>query len=511
MERLQGAVKKIVNFRYSYEPGPGLTAGSRSPDLTKFRNLRRLLHMLPPPGFLTLSILETLRSTDFGPYACVVPGEADAYCADYVRRNGGIILTNDSDLLVHDLGVDGSVIFLNDIAFPVSSNGAPLKCSQFHPREIAKRLGLRNIIQLACAMKETYRFSQSLEVARGLSIRSPRYIEFSTQFNILLPHSELSTWAQTHGLDGVLRWLDARVSEFVHKNAADLLPHPQDDTSQTERLHRGIMYLPVLLEDPKKASVWTCGSRTRRMGYSLFCLHALDRRVNEIRRRDIDIVQAPMTLLDPLTLARNCTSLLDELDIHFQRFAVHPGLDSKEVWRIYGVKMISETAFETGKSAPLVADAMRLLTSEHSLIDSWAQIHLEGQLQAALYSMRILKQLIDVFLAFVPANLQELEQELIRIVTRLQVHLNTLPPLETLFSSHINLKEEQEKHLELAIQDLYKSLGMEIVPEKDLLPKQDRKKRNKKDQKGRTRSKQNPGVKGTTSSNMYNVLETDDS
>ena len=73
---------------------------------------------LPKPPFLVPAVIEALRnSQDWAPLIQVVPGEADTYCAQDVRQNGGIVLTSDSDLLVQDLGADGRVSFFWDVEY----------------------------------------------------------------------------------------------------------------------------------------------------------------------------------------------------------------------------------------------------------------------------------------------------------------------------------------------------------------------------------------------------------
>ncbi|KAI3000604.1 hypothetical protein CBS147346_6958 [Aspergillus niger] len=61
--------------------------------------------------------LSTASLSDFpwGDAVVMVPGEADTYCAHVARLTGCAILTNDSDLLLHDLGKRGSVVLLDSI------------------------------------------------------------------------------------------------------------------------------------------------------------------------------------------------------------------------------------------------------------------------------------------------------------------------------------------------------------------------------------------------------------
>ena len=72
--------------------------------------------MISPPAFLVPAVIDALRNwKDLQDKVITVPEEADLYCANYVKRHGGTVITGDSDLLVHDLGHKGAVCFFKDI------------------------------------------------------------------------------------------------------------------------------------------------------------------------------------------------------------------------------------------------------------------------------------------------------------------------------------------------------------------------------------------------------------
>ncbi|KAL4732480.1 hypothetical protein ACLX1H_001496 [Fusarium chlamydosporum] len=92
-----------------------------------------------PPSFHVPAIIDTLRlSSRYAELVHLVPGEADAYCAQHVSHSGGTVLTSDSDLLVHDLE-KGSVVFLRDIYRDDQSH---LACARFSPAHICEKLKL---------------------------------------------------------------------------------------------------------------------------------------------------------------------------------------------------------------------------------------------------------------------------------------------------------------------------------------------------------------------------------
>ena len=514
MQRLQSAIGKIVGARNNFELGPWFMKGARFPegtDMAKLGNIRSRLRFLPPPAFLVPSIIEALHSTEFGFCTYVVPGEADAYCADYARDHGGIILTNDSDLLIHDLGYAGSVVFLSDITLPASKESTALQLPQFQPKHIAEWLGLENIIQLACMMDPNLGFTKNLQLAQGLSTDSLRYSTFSTQFNMLIKHSKLSERAQSRNLDGLLdllRWLDTRVSEFILQNAGGLLAHAHEDLLQDECLSLSPMYLPILLEDPQRTAVWITGCEIRCIGYSLILLNSSVKTVEEVRRRGTNTFEVSIALADSRSLTQICASLLDSLDNHFQRNASCYNIATSTIWQIYGLKIVCETTSGAAKLAPPKSEMIRLLKFEYSVLDSWAWVHLQAQLQAALYSLRMLKQFVDVVFAVVPVVSQD--QDLMRLVGGLKARLATLPSLKDIFETHIESTEKQKKDLEPAVENLYTSLGIEEAIDKVLLSKREKKKVKKraKEHKALSKEQQTP-QEGTGSANMFDVLKND--
>jgi len=105
--------------------------------------IRSNLTGLCPLSFLVPAVLESLvASTQYRDITEVVPGEADLYCAKYLKQNGGIIFTGDSDLLVHDLGADGAVSLFRDVEFPSIDNFDTLCSKLFQQSTIVDRLAL---------------------------------------------------------------------------------------------------------------------------------------------------------------------------------------------------------------------------------------------------------------------------------------------------------------------------------------------------------------------------------
>ena len=514
-QRLQNATNDVCRCRNGYPHGPWFISGYRFSDGTdtgKLGQVRGRLQILPPPAFLVSSVLEILQSSEFGFCTSTVPGEADAYCADHVRENGGIILTNDSDLLVHDLGSDGSVIFLSDITFPNSGKNTSLNVLQFRPKEIEKRLGLKSMIQLALAMKEKRWFQESVQLGKSFSTESLEYVNFSSQFSTLPCHSKLLEAVRFQDCDNLLdmlRWLDARTSEFVHESVKVLSPFGQTECAKSENLGPIPMYLPILLEDPTKATAWTCGAEIRSIGYSFLNINARNGSVDEVGRRGTEIVKRVVPLQSLQDVSQSCNDLLESIEKHFQRHSASGVVDIPIIWQTYGAKIVCETLLKSGKPVPPKAEMLQLVKFEHSMMDSWAHVHLDAQLQGALYSLRMLKQFLDVFLA---ATLEVTSNNnLGRLAAEVHKRLATLPPLNHLMESPVNKVETRSEDLERAIEILYKSSGIKEVAETTALSRQEKKKMKKKAKRAGALSKGPPTVnKGTAPKNMFSVLAGND-
>lgn len=64
--------------------------------------------------FLVPLIIESLLDSRFAARTEVIPEEADPWCAVFARNNEALILTDDSDLAIYDIG-NGKVSFLGSL------------------------------------------------------------------------------------------------------------------------------------------------------------------------------------------------------------------------------------------------------------------------------------------------------------------------------------------------------------------------------------------------------------
>ncbi|OHX01082.1 DNA replication initiation factor cdc45-like protein, partial [Colletotrichum incanum] len=173
--------------------------------------------LIPPPPFLVAAVVDKLcQTTKYAALVRLVPGEADAYCAEDVLRNGGTILTSDSDLTIHDLKT-GAVAFFRDLHIASTNERDSLVGPKFSPSDIAKRLQLpeeQGMRRFGYELSKSSRpkFAQVLENCKG-DVSDPD--EFR---NFCIPYETLETtdWSDVPVLSGIDNpTLDARLSEVV--------------------------------------------------------------------------------------------------------------------------------------------------------------------------------------------------------------------------------------------------------------------------------------------------------
>ncbi|KAI8283463.1 hypothetical protein K4K60_002714 [Colletotrichum sp. SAR11_57] len=144
----------------------------RQPPLFPTDAPKREQPLTPPPPFLVAAVVDKLSQTDkYADLVRLVPGEADAYCADDVLKNGGTIITSDSDLTIHDLN-EGAVVFFKDLHIGSADGKDGLLGLKFCPSDVEKRLKLpegQGMRRFGYELSKSSRpkFSQVLESCKG--------------------------------------------------------------------------------------------------------------------------------------------------------------------------------------------------------------------------------------------------------------------------------------------------------------------------------------------------------
>jgi hypothetical protein len=314
-----------------------------------------------------------------------VPGEADAFCARHVATNGGIVLTSDSDLLVHDLA-GGKVIFFRDIHLIGGKSG--LECLFYDPRAICQKLGIpiEEALRLGYEVSRAYHASIS-QIARDCK-QPPADEEDYREFCREYLHHETSTVPNTKDETSLpLGGLDPRLSELALQLGNNNL-NGQDAK----------IFLPVLVENPLLGSAWEQSTPVRQLAYTVFrcAVPGQTSSIQEYRR--VNMHQQKGRAVGMLSKDDAYAAIVDLL--HLMRRVRTLGKDIPlSFWLILSLVLdIRECQDREKKSRSLrmVGQSRTVLEWSSGSKVSWDLIHLTAQLQAAYYSFRILQQILSL-------------------------------------------------------------------------------------------------------------------
>ncbi|DAA77983.1 TPA_exp: Uncharacterized protein A8136_5686 [Trichophyton benhamiae CBS 112371] len=440
----------------------------------------------------------------------VVLGEADIFCAEAARERGSAVLTGDSDLVIHDLGSDGSVVFLESIEmyeFP-DTNESELRLPSFgvrakelRPSRIANQLGIRNLLRVGYELKQDpyvkwSTISKLCQAAEKKSRVSSSYGEFLAEYNT----RPFSIKGNDNGIEFPL--LDSKVSELVAQ-----YHHPSFHADG----HQLYSYLPVMTENHARRCAWVDCSDIRALGYSIFNISFPKNKrgdtVLEHARRGQRIVPTPITLLneDPLSLAAK--ELLEQI----QSVRLSSGSESIYFWVSYALLRIYSDAEHSSLPKPdAIIKFFKFGYMGCSL--TWDDLHLRAQVLCTLYSLRMLKQFLQVSLFTGDAEVQRIGKPLLDMLVE-------LPPLRILSEAGIWLNsctEKDMKSMSDTISTLFECLGSSQIPVSDADLEQEESGDIKKDTPNRKKRKREkrttnpPAVarrRQASSSNMYDILQ----
>lgn len=359
-----------------------------------------------PPSFHVPAIIDTLRlSSRYAELVHLVPGEADAYCAQHVSHSGGTVLTSDSDLLVHDLE-KGSVVFLRDIYRDDQSH---LACARFSPAHICEKLKLSSseICRFAYERKSSPHSTlpQLLQdCARPISDQIG-YNEFCREY---LDHVVASVPVSAHGTPIHIDYLDPRISEMVLQLAKK--------GHQIKELDYPKIFLPILLESPQRGSAWEQSTPIRQLAYTIarWIIPGPISSVQEYRRVNTTVQKGRQVPMLSEKVAKSWAQETVRL-----MSSIKPGTrgDTTRAWYILYLILDIRYCHEEGKHSHALQTIEASLQKPVFKRVSWDTIHFVAHLQAAYYSFRLLKQVIS------------LEQPK-SILPELRDMLSSLPPLE---------------------------------------------------------------------------------
>ncbi|PYH66506.1 uncharacterized protein BO88DRAFT_111613 [Aspergillus vadensis CBS 113365] len=368
--------------------------------------------------------LDTVSLSDF-PWrdaVVMVPGEADTYCAHVARLTGCAILTNDSDLLLHDLGKHGSVVLLDSIepwTCEISRHKHTLiRALRLCPNLVAYRLGLTSLLPLAYELKThpDTGLKQILQQSKDRDESSehiPGYCRFVEEYK------SRPSFSQEMLCESYPQHLDPRISELFSLRGR--IPESSEQLC---------MYLVVLNEDPARQCAWAQGKLYRSMAYTALNLSfSADESiafVDEYVRRGSRITTDRIPMGNREWLLLEMSSLCSLLDtVHLQ---TRLEIASPAYWRVLAFYIIHYE--QTGSAIHHTEHLRRLLTLGNGDNLDWANVHLMAQMQSVLYSLRILRQILGCT-GFTD-----------NLTLRTRTILDKLPPLSILMRSVHEMTQE---------------------------------------------------------------------
>ncbi|KAK6197621.1 hypothetical protein LQW54_010707 [Pestalotiopsis sp. IQ-011] len=398
---------------------------------------------LPKHPFTVPAVIESLRQSHWADAVQVVPGEADAYCAQDVYQNGGLLLTADSDLLLQDLGVSGAVVFFWDLfGSPVKPGDGILDPASANDYYVATKHSSTLVEQhlaigehgglLRLVFEWQQRGGSLLEAQGRIHKDGPETAAADKPaWEAFLDEHRLVEYVpDAHPVLGLLSGLDPRISEFVIQSL-DLKVSGQRRASEltaksTQRAPRGSeqlsIFLPVMIEDPSQKSCWEHSQVTRQLAYRL--AQGLDQAQREIviEYRTLFSVNGgrEVEIPDASTADAWCESLISTLSF------LEPAEPSKvpcAKWFTFALYQEIQLARESSiKSSLTIKCATQAVYNTQPREYSWENIHLSAVIQASFYSLRLLKQVLSVRASLTPEQMTDSQKKLL-------LQLETLPPI----------------------------------------------------------------------------------
>ncbi|KAL8995272.1 MAG: hypothetical protein Q9169_004945 [Polycauliona sp. 2 TL-2023] len=361
--RLESCLKDLIKLQAKCPKGLALaglhpeaspTPLTHSQLFNSFHSVPHVLRGLPAPPFLVPAVLDALSTSTHASITEIVPAEADTACAKAAKDEGGVILTNDSDMLVYDIGDTSAVVFFSGLEIheePESTHVVSvLKANIYPTAQIAKRLELPGLQQLAyqCKLDATVSLAEARrkmhQPMQDESLWQRFQEEYSTQ------HFDKPFPAQSLGAQ-LRAFLDPRLSELIIQ-----LFISAGDQEITSTSHASLMTLPELR---RAVSSW--------FRYRIFAL--------------------------------------------------------RELYCWYVVSL---------KNAPSRNSIVRTMMGFVDSPVQWEDMHLEAQIQAVLYALRMVKQGLGYFpIGKIGAS---------DCIVELEARLRDLPPLGGLLPSCMEIR-----------------------------------------------------------------------
>ena len=216
-------------------------------------------------------------------------------------------------------------------------------------------------------------------------------------------------------------YLDPRISELVLQATYHTSEEPVT------------VYLPALIEDPCRSSAWTHTAIDRILAYSCLQLYLdVERRrqsIQEVFRQGDRIAYKETQLLDEPQALSHASSLLASMQQH-QAQCNNRNMSPYGAWRLYAVRR--------GGFPDRAWDSI-LRGEAGAKLWKWKDVQIAARVQAILYSLRILQQVLKHLItpdAPLPKPLLAVNQA-----------LATLPPLKVMMATRLEVLERGKQEV----------------------------------------------------------------
>jgi hypothetical protein len=466
------------------------------------------LTTLPAVPFLVPAILEALQQSQYYKgIVRVMPGEADIYCANLVKDIGGVVITSDSDLLVHDLGPSGKVVFFRDMEMRGDDRlWAPI----YHPMKIASQLnlsGLRGLQALAFEMLLDNSSSLAVLAAQAKIERSvkafpDRFEHFQKDYvSLSVPLPGIASASQPRTVQQVLQSLDPRISEFILQfpflaRVAAQPPYTALHTSPH-------IFLPFLHDSPVRTTAWEASRGIRQLAYGLINLVApRNERISAVFEHIRQETNSGGRGLQ-VPIHDDLHGLCDSIVVQFHKLKENlPGVSPVDLWT--AISVVQDIQFSYENSRPnlgqLAKQQVLQLKDKSKKCLSWEILHFHAQIQATYYSFRLLRQIFLVLTTYSD------EDQLPLPVVSLREMLSSLPPLSEFQDiSHAipTIKTIRNMNMVKLAQEIL-DINLPEPALKSKISHREAKSNRKLDRKGQRQTK-----KSHTTSNLFELLSHD--
>ena len=434
-ELLSAKAKQNDGFPISGKPCELAKPSIPASKLLRQKTPRAMRRGIPTLPFLVPAAIEAIAESKYASVTRVVAGEADAFCAVAARTNARatLVLSSDSDLLVYDLGPKAGLADFNrfhprkeEVSTGRLNGCEKITIKMSKPRDIARRLGLNDLERLAYHIKvdPTIKLPEAIERSTHPPGNPESLQKFLSEYdveNLALPM--LDRYSKSHHAPS---YLDPRISELIHQ---------VNDDNSSEPIN---MYLPMLLEDPDRVSAWTETAESRAFAYSCLNIYSpgntKSRLLQEVYRKGDRVGLTAMNWLDESETVAYASTYLNEIRDHMDEQSKPPRGEMSNhyrLWRSYALSLLCDP--------PLTIESSKhiLEGNEDSSIWSWTDVQDNARLQASLYSLRIMQQILR--------HLESSGCLLPRPLLALLQTLKTLPPIRTMMPTRLEAIERGQR------------------------------------------------------------------